>query len=251
MRFCAAICIACCLLSAQLCCAADASDIRLLVRESTGELEFFNSSEAVIAIAGYALESDTGGFLFNQWMPITGRLDANGDGSFDPSGEWIVLSPDDSETDLSEGVVTGMGGALAPNEWVSIGFALDIGTPHGLEASIVVDDGMSSMVLPIDVVITPTGDYDFDGDVDTDDYAVYRETFGSTADLRADGNEDGVVSAIDYAVWREALALAVAPTQTAPMGLMAIPEPASFSLASIGALCLPRRRRPRSDCPLA
>jgi len=241
-------------LSAPLCSAADATDVQLLVRAETGELELFNSTAGDIAIAGYSLESSTGGFIFNQWMPITDRLDADGDGSFDPTAEWLVLSPTGSTTDLSEGAVSGTGGVLAAGEWVSIGFALDVTMPHALDASVVIDNGMIAIASPITIITTPTGDYDFDGDVDASDYAVFRETFGSLTDLRADGNGDGVVSSIDYAIWREAFTAAAASASIWPLSSsaqMAIPEPATLSLLGAALLALTasrNKRRPRRTC---
>lgn len=47
------------------------------------------------------------------------------------------------------------------------------------------------------------GDYDFDSDVDDDDYVVWKESFGSGLDLAADGNRDGMIDAADYVVWRK------------------------------------------------
>jgi len=53
------------------------------------------------------------------------------------------------------------------------------------------------------------GDYNFDGVVDAADYSVWRDTVGSTNDLRADGSSeltpgapDGVVDMHDYAWWK-------------------------------------------------
>lgn len=45
------------------------------------------------------------------------------------------------------------------------------------------------------------GDYNGDGRVDAGDYTVYRDTLGSTSDLRADGDHNGVVDANDRLVW--------------------------------------------------
>ena len=79
------------------------------------------------------------------------------------------------------------------------------------------------------------GDYDRDGDVDAQDYAVWKTTFGSASDLRADGNFDGVVDAADYAVWRNAAAVSAAT----------VPEPTSLFLALcvVGALASHRHQR--------
>jgi len=52
------------------------------------------------------------------------------------------------------------------------------------------------------------GDYDADGDVDNDDYDVWKMTFGDqlrATPVPADGNGNGVVDAADYTVWRNNL----------------------------------------------
>jgi hypothetical protein len=53
------------------------------------------------------------------------------------------------------------------------------------------------------LVTFPDGDYNKDGIVDAADYTVWRDTLGSTTDLRADGNQDGVVSVRDYIFWQQ------------------------------------------------
>lgn len=46
-----------------------------------------------------------------------------------------------------------------------------------------------------------TGDYNGDGFVNSADYTIYRDTLGSTTDLRADGDNNGTIEAADYALW--------------------------------------------------
>jgi GH35 family endo-1,4-beta-xylanase len=45
------------------------------------------------------------------------------------------------------------------------------------------------------------GDYNSDGVVDAADYTVWRDTLGSTTDLRADGNGNGVIDNSDFDAW--------------------------------------------------
>lgn len=77
------------------------------------------------------------------------------------------------------------------------------------------------------------GDFDDDGDVDRDDFLVWRSTFGSSgAGLSSDGNRNGIVDAADYVIWRhhfgEGSAAVAANT--------AVPEPATaFLLLAAGA----------------
>jgi hypothetical protein len=99
-------------------------------------------------------------------------------------------------------------------------------------------------------VSTP-GDYDRDGGVDGDDYNLWRGTFGSTTDLRADGNGDAVVDAADYSVWRDhigagaggAAGYVLTPIQFD--SATAVPEPASAFLAHLTLFLLAVRRRAR------
>lgn len=65
----------------------------------------------------------------------------------------------------------------------------------------------SGLVVASYSVESLPGDYDQNGVVEQADYTVWRETYGSTTDLRADGNGDLIVDAADYSVWRDAMAM--------------------------------------------
>lgn len=73
-----------------------------------------------------------------------------------------------------------------------------------------------------DFVPQVDGDYNGDGQVDAADFTVWRDTLGSTSDLRADGDRDGVVQLSDYGVWSDNFGNAVVSSN------VAVPEPDSF-----------------------
>lgn len=93
-----------------------------------------------------------------------------------------------------------------------------------------------------DPFVALPGDYDGDGLVNDDDYAVWLADYGSTESLLADGNNDGVVDAADYTVWRDNYGASwrdfIYSVSTA------VPEPTAGALA-ITCLMLALRRRAR------
>ncbi len=70
------------------------------------------------------------------------------------------------------------------------------------------------------------GDYDRNGIVGPGDFAMWRSTYGSLNDLRADGNFDGKVDAADYIVWRKWRALTTQAAGAAT--LSTVPEPSTL-----------------------
>jgi len=87
------------------------------------------------------------------------------------------------------------------------------------------------------------GDYNNDNAVDAADYAVWRDTFGSSlaAFSGADGDGDGTVGDNDFAVWRSHFGDSV------PNGIGAgtgqVPEPAAIVLVACGLLAIGSIRR--------
>jgi hypothetical protein len=72
------------------------------------------------------------------------------------------------------------------------------------------------------------GDFDGDTQVTAADYDVWRSTFGSRTDLRADANLDFVVDAADYTIWRDHFS-AAGGGGSSPIP---VPEPVSVWIAS-------------------
>jgi hypothetical protein len=76
------------------------------------------------------------------------------------------------------------------------------------------------------------GDYDGDGIVGASDYAVFRDTLGSTSDLRADGNGSNMIDHGDFQTWSANFGNSSGPQA----GAASIPEPAGLSLALVACL---------------
>ncbi|TWT87202.1 hypothetical protein Mal64_27400 [Pseudobythopirellula maris] len=87
-------------------------------------------------------------------------------------------------------------------------------------------------------LLSPLGDYNFDYRTDINDYTLWVDTFGSTTDLRADGNANGIIDAGDYGVWRDG----TVDFRLIPLGA-SIPEPSSAALVLIACWGVARRRR--------
>ncbi len=99
--------------------------------------------------------------------------------------------------------------------------------------------------------VPPTGDYNGDWKVDAADYVVWRQTVGSTTDLRANGNKSGastwVIDSADFDAWRENFGYADAGSSagSAYAATPVVPEPAGWLLwlAALAAALILRARR--------
>ncbi len=100
-----------------------------------------------------------------------------------------------------------------------------------LEAAALVDIGWE-IALPPPV----PGDYNHNGIVDAADYAIWRNTLGSTTDLRANGNNSGAsagkIDQADYTFWKSNFG----DTSGSGGSALGVPEPASLLLLAMAAL---------------
>jgi hypothetical protein len=105
--------------------------------------------------------------------------------------------------------------------------------------------GYRLWVMDPTTVVLP-GDYNGDDSVDAADYTVWRDTLGSTGDLRADGNRNGSVDPDDYPVWKGNFGAMLSSAGSGAIAAQQVPEPQALVLAlaaTATALCAPRRRR--------
>ncbi|MGL4512623.1 MAG: hypothetical protein ACRCT8_05985 [Lacipirellulaceae bacterium] len=114
--------------------------------------------------------------------------------------------------------------------------SLRIGSPSGVASASGVSTFDNLYLALEDKAVAVVGDYTGDGKVNAADYTVYRDTLGSTTDLRADGNGNSVIDAGDYGVW-------VANYGTGAAAATAIPEPAALVALASGLLAASVGRR--------
>lgn len=111
--------------------------------------------------------------------------------------------------------------------------------PSGQAGAVHVDDVSFGIVDAVPLA----GDYNHDGVVDPSDYDVWKNNFGSTANLDADGNNNGVVDAADYSVWRDHVGAMLAGAGAAAAAN--VPEPGGLAVAvgaALGAMGFQVRR---------
>lgn len=204
----------------------------------TGEVRLQNrDTSAAIPFVFYSIKSPSGALLNapSVWRSIARNYDAPlgvtpGNGFVDPNGPWIEIS--DTTTELAEGALDLDGGMIAPQRSVSLGRIWNLAAFPNITVMATAPDGLS---IDVSVVLAIDGDYLPDGTVTSFDYQLWRQYFGSTSVLLADGNLDGTVNAADYVLWRDNLGMSVPSlaaaassdaASTAFAAGFAVPEPA-------------------------
>jgi hypothetical protein len=203
----------------------------------TGEVRLRNTSAVGVPFIFYSITSPSGALLSANWKSIADNYDASGNGFIDPLFNWNEIS--NTSTELTEGAFSGPGGTLPAFRSVSLG---NIWFPalfpsNDLTFSVLQAD-MSPVVITEQYTIV--GDYDLNGTVNSQDYNVWRASFGSMTSLDADGNLNGVVDAADYVIWRNNSGLSLSGAGSIVQGSGGqsplhvgggVPEPTSALLA--------------------
>jgi hypothetical protein len=129
-----------------------------------------------------------------------------------------------------------------PNQQIPTGFELYINKSGEAPLNVYIDN--------IRIGTTPaanTGDYNGNGIVDAADYTIWRDTLGSTTDLRANGDNAGAsagkIDQADYTLWKSKFGTT---SGSGALSLGAVPEPSSAALLWIAAICCWGARRGRA-----
>jgi len=106
------------------------------------------------------------------------------------------------------------------------------------------EQGGNGSHIYLGLATTPSsafGDFDENGTTDAADYTLWRDTLGSTDDLRADGDLSGVVDAGDFQLWQAnfgALPLLGSSAESKSV----VPEPAGWLLMAASTLFCSRTK---------
>jgi len=229
----------------------------LTINRDSGEMVFSNpgASEQMVQ---YTITSGAGALDLNGWVPITNNKDAGGDGSFDSDGNWRI-EPAATVNQISELEDFIDGGALGS---VSLGNAWRKWINEDIVGTFSILDTVTfqtTTVVP-EIIWEGNGgvpfersDFDFDGDIDGDDYAVLRDNNNVAIDAMLDDiasyafgdlNGDQINNVVDFRIFKGDYT--AANGQAAWASLTGVPEPGTVCLMAVGAglaLCVHRRRR--------
>lgn len=225
------------------CATSRADQLEFIVDRADGAVYIKNPTDSAITLDGYQVLSFGDALQTNEWVPIAGNYDLSGDQSVDSAADWFVLGVPTSSL-VAEASLVAASGSIAAGQIVSLGLFFDTGLLEGLVVT--TSAGTNTDSFPAEFR-TLTADYDDDLDVDLDDYNVFASTYGSTMDLRADGNDDGVIDAADYTVWRDSSELVLTPAQAA--SVLAVPEPTALVTSLLAGLLLSSASRRRRGWP--
>jgi hypothetical protein len=105
------------------------------------------------------------------------------------------------------------------------------GNIAGVDLSVSTVDVGGVLYTQINAQVGLAGDYNDDGIVDAADYTIWRDTLGSTTDLRADGNNNHVIDDGDFWLWKSQFGASLG---NASRSTETVPEPCSALLMALG-----------------
>jgi hypothetical protein len=198
----------------------------------TGDAILRNASDKTAIIDGYEILSDASRLTSSGWNSLHEQ-------EYEGADTWLEL--DNNANQLGEVNQIGFT-SLAPNATLNLG-PLYLGGAQDLELNFLLQDdelGVGTNGKVFYESFTPivvAGDYNGDGTVNAADYTVWRNTLGSTTDLRANGDNTGgsmnKIDEADYAFWKSHFGNTMGSGSAAVGGNQSVPEPATGLLLTL------------------
>ncbi|QDU58691.1 hypothetical protein [Aeoliella mucimassa] len=209
----------------------EAKNLDLVIDRNSGYAEIRNPNDIPIDIDFYQILSESGGINLDAMLTLE-EQDYEGNGASGTGNGWEVLG-DSTSSKVSEGYLNGST-QIAPGEAISLGYLYN---GNGTEDIRLRYNDLNSDVKNIAAVYTDlfiAGDFNQDGLVNLADYTVWRDTLGSTTDLRANGDDtgasQGVVDMSDYQIWKTNFGMQAGLSSAESQS---VPEPHSVSLMAL------------------
>ncbi|MEQ8848032.1 hypothetical protein [Botrimarina sp.] len=221
----------------------DVAFLTLRIDTVTGMVELRNDSAGAVDLDAYQISSPSGSLDEAALVSLEQR-DFEGAGPPGAGDGWEELGAPGASL-IAEAYLAGSSEAWV-GESILLGKAFRPGASEDVVFRYHETDGFTKVgrvEYCEGCVAFLDGDYTLDGRVDAADYTVWRDTLGSTTDLRANGDNSGpsagAVDSADYGVWRSNYGSAAGePTA-------AVPEPSALGLLACAAtlgLAANRRR---------
>lgn len=148
-------------------------------------------------------------------------------------------------TDLNDSLKSGLNAGDQPAQWTYGWIGLRITNEADATGEVVgwgyqTTPGQSILAGEVGIPVGVPGDYNGDHVVNAADFTIWRDTLGSTTDLRANGDNAGasagVVDQADFEFWKTRFGNTSGSGGLA--GGLTVPEPGSILLAVIGGCLL-------------
>lgn len=218
--------------------------IELVVDRDTGSISLNNTGTTAASIQSISLSSAFGAISPSDLTPVTGNHDSNGDGEVDGNNAWSISS---ATNELFMEATTGDAGHLAPvSELVYSAADGWLRSPvEDLTATVLLANGT---IVNAQVTYTgnggvafASGDLDFDGDIDRNDFVVLASqlhtdlTGLSQAQAYAGGDltGDGVSNYDDFVAFKTTYISLHGEGAFASL-LASVPEPTTAVLTVLG-----------------
>lgn len=218
-----------------------APQLKLVVNTLTGGVTLANTSGASFNIDSYEIHSASLSLDPVNWTSLQDQ-DYEGNGAPGTGNGWEEAGPlGIGPHQLIESYLLG-GSTIANGASISLGRGFDhdkVGVQQDLQFLYheVGTGGILRTGLVEYVQIAVAGDYNLNGVVDAADYSIWRDTLGSTTDLRANGDNTGAsankIDQADYTYWKNRFGNSGG---SGSASVAAVPEPSTLGL--LGVLCV-------------